>query len=58
MLGAELRGGRGHGPELAERGLARQVLHAAVWREHELIGWHVRQGPADPVGYLLGVSTA
>ncbi len=51
---AELGGGCGHGPELAECGFARQVLHAAVWREHELVGGHVRQGLTDPVGYLLG----
>ena len=36
---------------LARGGRPRQVLHAAVGRDHELLRRHVRQRPAHPVGH-------
>src|SRR6516225_6273020 len=53
VLGAQQRGGGGHGPHLAVCGLPGQVFHAAVRGDDHPVRLHERQRPAHPVGHRL-----
>src|SRR5437879_7653541 len=54
QFGAHDGGALGEGFQLAERRLAREVLHAAVGRGHQALGRHVLERGADAPRDFLG----